>query len=381
MEGAGITDKRRKGWENRLMRNLTAVRPALLLTLWMTLLVTACSQGGNNGPIAEGAKAGNLTEDTVETADTEGRDAAPAEPSAAYASPLTGLPLQAESTVRPVAVMINNFGPARPQSGLPQADMVWEVLAEGGITRLVAIFQSDAFTGPIGPIRSIRPYLIDIAESFGSIIAHAGGSQDAYAILQRRDKPYLDEITNASGFFYRDKSRKAPHNLYSSLDKLREAADKKGYDATASVPVFRFMETAAPPAGADATAIELQFMLKNYKVSYAYDAATQLYSRSVNGKPHTDRTSGEQLKAANLVVLSAAHKVLDDEGRLEVDLQSGGPAILFQLGKAVEATWERGGDGVIRIMKDGSELPFVPGKTYYHVVPNDTPLAGHVTYQ
>ncbi|EXX87020.1 hypothetical protein BG52_05090, partial [Paenibacillus darwinianus] len=292
-----------------------------------------------------------------------------------------GLPLDTESIVRPVAVMINNYGAARPQSGLPQADMVWEVLAEGGITRLVAIFQNGDSTDPVGPIRSIRPYLIDIAESFGSIIVHAGGSQDAYAILQRQEKPYLDEITNAGGYFYRDKSRKAPHNLYASLDKLREAADKKGYAAAADVPVFRFMQTVAPPAGADATAIELRFMLKNYKVSYAYDTATQQYWRSVDGKPHTDRTSGEQLKAANLVVLSATHRVLDDVGRLDVDLQSGGQAMLFQLGKAVDATWERGGDGVIRIMKDGSELPFVPGKTFYHVVPNDTTIDGHVAYQ
>jgi len=360
-------------------RTVRTGRLLLLLLLALALGVTAAACGGTGDGAAE------TPDGQLEDGGSNGPAPPPADPEPELPkarAPLTGLPIEEEVTSRPVAVMINNFGAARPQSGLPHADMVWEVLAEGGITRLIAVFQSDEYDGAIGPIRSIRPYLIELADTYQSIIAHAGASNDAYAILQRQDKPYLDEITNAGSYFKRDKSRKAPHNLYSDLASLREGAEKKGYRTTVAHGGYPFMETLAAPLGAaDATQLEIRFMLDNYKVSYAYDAETQLYSRSINGKPHTDLTSGDQLTATNLVVLSTRHKVLDNEGRMSVDLTSGGPAVLYQLGKAVEGTWERSADGVIRIMKDGSELKFAPGKTYYHIVPNDSTLAEHVLAQ
>ena len=363
----------------RTVRSVRTGRLLLLLLLALALGVAATACGGT-GDNAEQLPGERLEGDGTGEPEPSQPEPEPEPPKAR--APLTGLPVDEEVTSRPVAVMINNFGAARPQSGLPHADMVWEVLAEGGITRLIAVFQSDAYDGDIGPIRSIRPYLIELADTHQAIIAHAGASNDAYAILQRQDKPYLDEITNAGSFFRRDKSRKAPHNLYSDLKSLREGAEKKGYASTTSHAGYPFMETAAAPSGGtDATQVELRFLLLNYKVSYAYDAATQLYGRSINGKPHTDLTSGDQLTATNLVVLSTRHKVLDSEGRMEVDLTSGGPAMLVQLGKAVEGTWERSADGVIRIMKDGGELKFAPGKTYYHIVPNDSTLAEHLSVQ
>jgi hypothetical protein len=350
----------------------------LLLLLTIALAMTACSGTGSEADETPNAS----LEDTAANEPAPAEPEPEPEPAPKALAPLTGLPVDEVVTSRPVAVMINNFGVARPQSGLPHADMVWEVLAEGGITRLIAVFQSDAFDGPIGPIRSIRPYLIELADTYQSIIAHAGASNDAYAILQRQDKPYLDEISNAGSYFRRDKSRKAPHNLYSDLKSLREGAEKKGYKTTTVHGGYPFMETAVPPiGGTDATKIEIKFMLDNYKVSYVYDSVTQAYSRSINDKPHTDLTSGEQLKATNLVVLGTRHKVLDNEGRMEVDLTSGGPAVLYQLGKAVDAEWVRSADDVIRIMKDGSELKFAPGKTFYHIVPSDPTFAEHLLVQ
>jgi thiol-disulfide isomerase/thioredoxin len=297
-----------------------------------------------------------------------------------FQAPLTGVKMNTDITDRPVAVMINNLDKARPQSGLTHADVMWEVLAEGGITRLIAVFQSDSFADPIGPIRSIRPYLIELAEFYQSVIVHAGGSTDAYDILQHQNKQHLDEITNAGSYFWRDKSRKAPHNLYSDLTKLRAGAAKKGYEAIVPIPAFSYMDAPVAPAGTDAANIAINFLLKNYKVSYAYNSEKLIYSRSINGKPHTDMNNSEQLTASNLVVIGAKHKVLDKVGRISVDLASGGPAILFQLGKAVECEWERDESGMIRIKKDGQELPFVRGKTYYHIVPMEPTFAGHIVY-
>ncbi len=298
-----------------------------------------------------------------------------------YDAPLTGLKLETAAAARPIVVMINNFAAARPQSGLTNADVVWEVLAEGGITRLIAVFQStEALTDTVGPIRSIRPYLIDIGDSYGGVLAHAGASNDGYAILQRRDKPYLDEISNAGSYFWRSKERNAPHNLYSSLEKLREGAESKKYKTDVTVPAYTFTEGGAAEAGAPATGITIRFMLQNYKVGYEYDAVSGLYKRSIGEKPHIDMNNNEQLTAANLVVLGASHKTLDSEGRLAVDLTKGGPAMLFQKGKMIELDWVRSPDGMIRIVKDGAEAAFVPGKTFFHIVPSKTALTEHVTW-
>src|SRR5690606_21935122 len=100
----------------------------------------------------------------------------------------------------------------------------------------------------IGPVRSNRPYFIGIADSFDAIIAHAGASNDAYAILQRQGKPYLDEITNAGSYYWRSSERKAPHNLYTNLTKLREGASKKGYNEEASIKGYSFMTEEAAMA-------------------------------------------------------------------------------------------------------------------------------------
>ncbi len=295
----------------------------------------------------------------------------------------TGLTMETEEKSRPIAVMVNNFSAARPQSGLSNADVIWEVLAEGGITRLVAIFQStDALTDTIGPIRSNRPYLIDIADSYGAIMSHAGASTDGYAILQQRNKPYLDEISNAGPYYWRSKDRKAPHNLYSNLEKLRAGAEKKGYQNNPPAGAYLFGDQGS--AAADAKAVEakqfaLTFTLKNYQVEYTYNELQKNYERSINGKPHIDKNNEQQLTATNLIVMETAHKTLDNEGRLSVDLTSGGKAILFQNGKAAQCEWVRAADGMLRWAKDGKEIELLPGKTYIHIVPNKKGLTAHIT--
>lgn len=345
---------------------------AVSLLLSFVLLVTACSgKGGNESP----QETSDTTEPTMVTEPVEEPAPLP------YDAPLTGLKLEQAATARPIVVMINNFAAARPQSGLTNADVIWEVLAEGGITRLIAVFQStNAISDTIGPIRSIRPYLIDIGDSYGAILAHAGASNDGYAILQRQGKPYLDEISNAGSYFWRSKERKAPHNLYSSLEKLRTGAEKKKYSMDKQALPYTFTDTGVSATGVPATDITVNFLLKNYNVGYKYDTATGLYQRSIGDKPHIDLNNSEQLKASNLVVLGADHKTLDKEGRLAVNLDKGGKALLFQKGKAIEADWVRAPDGMIRIVIDGAEAAFVPGKTFFHIVPNTPTFEGHVTW-
>lgn len=356
---------------NRMRASLAALLAAALVA------TTACS--GNAKPV-------NVQQEptlvpTVEATPTPSSSPTPLP----YTAPLSGVGLTQEAKSRPLAVMINNFSAARPQSGLTGADVVWEVLAEGGITRLVAIFQStEAITDTIGPIRSNRKYLIDIADSYGAVMAHAGGSPEAYGILQKQGKPYLDEITNAGAYFWRSKDRKAPHNLYSTLEKLRDASAKKKYTEDKPVPVYKFSEegTVAQATGAEeARDITIKFLMDSYKVGYRYDETTGLYSRSINGEPHIDLNNNETLTAANLIVFETSHKTLDNVGRLAIDLEKGGQAYLFQKGKKVDIDWVAAPDGMIRFAtKDGAEISLLPGKTYIHIVPNKPALAEHVVW-
>ncbi|MCU6711265.1 DUF3048 domain-containing protein [Paenibacillus sp. J5C_2022] len=362
------------------MKGKARISLTLLLTVILVFL-SACGSG------SDGGKSDPVIKETMEPTATVDPTAEPTPTPLPYAAPLTGIGIEKEASARPMAVLINNLAPARPQSGLTEADVIWEVLAEGGITRLVAIFQSTEkqdFT--IGPIRSNRPYLIEIAESYGSVIAHAGGSPEAYGILQNQRKPYLDEITNAGTYFWRSKDRKAPHNLYSNLEQLRTGADKKGYSSEVELKKYIYLpEGAMNEADAstveDAKEISIKFLLKSYKVGYKYDESTNVYIRSINDKPHIDMNNDEQLSATNLIVFQTGHKTLDDVGRLAIDLKSGGDALLFQKGKVMEAEWVRAADGMIRFHKDGKELALMPGKTYIHVVPNTSALRDYATWE
>ncbi|MBW4081942.1 DUF3048 domain-containing protein [Paenibacillus sp. S150] len=306
-----------------------------------------------------------------------------AEPAAeGVLSGLTGLPVEESSLPRPLAVMINNAPAARPQSGISEADILYEVLAEGGITRMIGIFQSHTGVVKIGPIRSIRPYLIDIGESYGSVTVHAGGSPAAYAILQKEKKDDMDEIGRAGAYFWRDKERKAPHNLYSNAAKLYEGADKLGYAGTVEVPGYLFTDPDYVPAEGEAAAeLSVNFLLESYTVGYKYSSERGTYLRWVNGKPHLDLNNSNPVEAANVIVMGSDHKVLDDVGRLQIDVELGGEAVLFQRGQVLKGRWSRKPGDVIRFVKnDGTEALMYPGITHILIVPNSPSFSSHIEY-
>lgn len=353
-----------------MRRYLSRISMSLLLAACL-LIVPACGKEPALNGAASQIPSGNITQELPEEE--------PPEIIAPYRSPLTGLPLEEQPTQRPLAIMINNAPAARPQSGLGEADIVYEVLAEGGITRLVAIFQSGGEVAKIGPIRSIRPYMIELGESYHGITVHAGASNAAFAILQRQHKDDLDEITNAGPYFWRDKSRKAPHNLYSNVAKLLEGAEKRKYAIEdLAVPSYTFRDPEDPGEGDPAKSVEVKFQLEKYRVSYVYDEESKLYKRYINGEPHKDLDTGEQLACTNVVVLATQHKVLDDVGRLAVDLDMGGEAILLQGGKVIRGNWIHKSGDVIRFIKDNVEVPFYPGKTYFNIVPNHPDFESHI---
>jgi len=295
-----------------------------------------------------------------------------------YHAPLTGLGSMVELNQRIMAVMINNHNRARPQSGLDQADIVYEILAEGWITRLVAFYHSQA-PEVIGPVRSLRPYLIDLATGYDAIFAHAGGSNDAIAIVQKRGLPSLDEIYNSGGSFYRVNFRKAPHNLYTNMELLRKGAERRKYAQESNLPIIPFRQPDDVKLGDPAGWIEINYH-SSYSVAYEYDPETESYTRYVQGEPHVDLETNKPLTMTNLLVIDAPHKVLDNEGRREINLLNGGKGYLFQKGKVEEVDWQRI-DGVIRPLKNGQEVGYYPGVTWVNVIPTQPGLERNVSYK
>lgn len=191
----------------------------------------------------------------------------------------------------------------------------------------------------------------------------------------------MDEIGRAGAYFWRDKARKAPHNLYSNAAKLREGAEKLGYEKSVKVPGYLFNNPDYIPTGGEQAAeFSINFLLKSYKIDYKYDTQLQTYQRYVNGKPHLDLNNNKPVEAANVMVMGSDHKVLDDVGRLQVDVELGGEALLFQRGQVTKGRWSREPGDVIRFVKDGKEELMYPGITHILVVPNAPSFSSHVVY-
>lgn len=262
------------------------------------------------------------------------------------ASPLTGLQVAPDLAKRPVtAIMIENSTEARPQSGLQDAGIVYEAIAEGGVTRFMALFQ-ESRPEYIGPVRSLRPYFIDWFTPFDASIAHVGGSPDALSQIRNGGKD-LDQFFN-DGAYWRISSRPAPHNVYTSFDRLDNLNEAKGY-ITSSVQSFP-RKKEAPLKTPTAASIDFAISGPLYNPHYDYDAKTNSYARSEGGAPHMDLvsaadTTGVQLKPKVVIamVVPLVNGALDSSGAYYSDYSpnSSGAAYIFQDGGVTTGTWSK----------------------------------------
>lgn len=327
------------------------MRHALLFLLTISLLVAGCSSAPETTepPIEEQPKT-EVPEETVQET-----------------APLTGLQVDNRLEHPIVMVMVNNHPQARPQTGLNRADIVFEVLAEGEITRFAAFYHSE-MEGTIGPVRSARPYYLDLAEGMNAVVAHAGGSPAAKERFTQPGYPSLDGIAAGGKYFSREAFRKAPHNLYTSMEALLQGAEDHQFAGNEDIPQLTFADSPEHVTeGATAEQVDIIYS-SLYEIGYAYDAGTEQYARSTQGEIHSDLETEQALTTDNVLVIVAPHQVLDDQGRREIDVTGTGQGWLFQRGKAQEIEW-RYEDGFPRPYANGEELPLIPGKTWVNVVP------------
>lgn len=296
---------------------------------------------------------------------------APKPQPAPLVSNLTGLPIPDKSVNdRPVtAVMIENSLDARPQSGLDQAGVVFEAVAEGGITRFLALFQ-DSQPDYIGPVRSVRPYYIQWLAGFNAAVAHAGGSPEALNDLKAWGIPDLDQFANGA-YYQRITSRYAPHNLYTSMDQLHQLEAKKGLGAPKYTSLLRKKET--PKTVPNAKSIDLNISGFYYNAHFDYDASTDTYKRSEGGKPHmVVAKDGKQTQLAPKVVvaLTLSQGIEADDLHTSYGTIGDGHAFIFQDGGVSEATWHKGSNTDQFTFTDGQGKPIGlnPGQTWFTAV-------------
>lgn len=282
-----------------------------------------------------------------------------------YYSPLTGVQVADEAaTKRPVtAIMIENSPDARPQSGLKDAGVVFEAVAEGGITRFIALYQ-EARPGLIGPVRSVRPYYVEWAAGFDPAVAHIGGSARALTMIRSGDYGVdLDQFFNA-GTYWRATDRYAPHNVYTNFDKLDALEAAKG--KSTSTFSFSPRENEKKAATPTATQININVSSGLYDVNYTYDAASNSYSRFEGGAPHADREGGPIQPKVVIAMKVPMSLGFEDGYREQITTIGSGAAYVFQNGTIAEVTWSKS-DAKAKLefkTPDGKEIPLARGQTW-----------------
>jgi len=285
-----------------------------------------------------------------------------------YPFPLTGLLSEEKPSHRAIAVMINNHPKARPQSGLQKADVVIEALAEGGITRFLAIFQSE-FPERIGPVRSARDYYIRLAKGFDGLFVFHGWSPEAKKLIESQYIDSLNGLFYDGTLFQRVAFRKAPHNSYISYKSILKGAEKAGCDLDTPPAPYRFLSGGETVEGEDVRSVAVSYSTDDFLVRYEYDPAAEKYKRYSGGAQTVDYDTGDPVLLDNVLIVEMDHASLNDgSGRIAIDLESGGRGYLLQKGKMRKIRWENVNGRIVPY--DGTEQArLVPGKTWINIVP------------
>lgn len=312
----------------------------------------------------------------------------PISSSAQVRDPLTGVLVdEIHPNQQIYAAMIDEHFDARPQSGIDQAFLVIEAPVEAGIPRLLAFFSADQKIDKIGPIRSARPYFIDWALEFDALYTHVGGSNEA-----------LEKITNGATFdlnqfwhdlqFWRSTDRDAPHNVYTSTERLGDYVKKKQETSRTVTPlygVWKFKTT--EPTEVFPEKFSINYVAPDYLFSWAYDVEKSSeagsgfagkagrYVRMFDDQP-VKTLEGNKIDAQNVVVVISDVEVIDAVGRRHIRTIGQGTAFVFQDGKKTEAVWKKpaAAERLRFFQKDGKELEMNPGKTWIEVIGDESQL-------
>ena len=290
-------------------------------------------------------------------------------------SPVVG---QFQSTVRPYAVMIDNDDQnARPQAGVEDAYLVYEMMVEGGASRMMAFFR-DVDTTKIGPVRSSRHYFLDYVMEHNAIYVHFGWSPRAQADLESLGLDKINGVLGEDGDIYWRERKFAGdwHSAYTSIAKIAAKVDAKGFKTEGKATAIPMQNRFSVPEGDGHGDIRLTYS-GGYRVGYVFDAETNTYKRYINGNPHTMQ-SGVQLSPTNVIALEVSNFSLGDgSARQDLTTVGSGKGVYFTAGKALPITWSKTSRSAETQYKlaDGTDITLNPGQTFIQLVP-----PGNISY-
>lgn len=351
---------------------------ALMLAGLLILPLASCGKKAPNGSASsEPGSASPPNEPSISVI-------APVDPDPVhpYSNPLTGEGLEEDiSGQRPVAVMFNNLKKALPQIGISHADVLYEIEAEGGITRIMGVYQNLEGAGDLGSVRSARDYYVNLALGHDAIYVHAGGSPQAYDAFDSWGVTHIDFVNGPYGnMCWRDPDRRKTagleHSLLTSSEKiLAQMPSRFRLDHETGYTVgWTFDQT--PPAGGQ-KAGHLQVPFSRYKTGlFEYMDAEAQYcvSQHIDGSdlPLLEGADSEQLTVKNVLVLyTDVNRVKgDDKGRMEVRTTGTGDGLLCRDGQVYEITWQRDNRNGCYVFLDqsGKPIPLGVGSSYINIV-------------
>lgn len=366
----------------------------MLLLLVFMLLLSACAKAPEDTTPTDthGAFPDTLptttttpptTQTPVTTVPTDSSEPEDTQPELNYQHPLTGEALAEPMLQRPVAVMLNNIIAAMPQHGVSQADILYEVLAEGGITRCVGIYTDLESVEKIGSIRSARKYFVQIAQGYDASYVHAGGSWEANDYLKTLKNMDLDAGLSAT-HFYRDQDRlnagySLEHTLFSSGEKILAFAQQRGVTTALDEEKSYGMtfDDSKVIVGKSANKVTVYFNMGGKPGSYTkstaftYDEETKLYSAAQYGGDYIDGNTKEAIAFRNVVALRAQTNLQSDNYLLTIEMTGTGTGYFACNGQLVEINWSRKtvSDPFTFTLANGNPVTFGVGATYIGIVP------------
>ena len=286
-----------------------------------------------------------------------------------------------ESAERPIAVMIDNAIGDAKHAGLQDSYLNYEILVEGGLTRIMAIYK-DKDVALIGPVRSSRHYFLDYMLESDAIYVHYGWS------------PYAEEdekslgINNINGIvdqevFRRDSNAVAPHNVFTKMSYIRSFLDKTSYSVYSdnyqllNYSVDRVdLERDTGYVAKEANEVVIPYSSTDVR-TYKYDATNEFYLRSQNGKPQLDRRTNRQLHYKNIIIQRVDYEVVDSEGRLDVKTVGSGKGYIITNGHFLPMTWTKSARNAktVYTYEDGSEVIVNDGNTFIQIVPTNSSIS------
>lgn len=368
------------------IKRLTAIAAVVCTAMIMSLGGCKKEEEAAEAPVAQTEE-----ETSTNTADTEPQNDSESEkgdpndlPEGQMRSFLSGLPVDEKiGNRRPVAIMLNNLKPAQPMSGVSYADVVYEYVVEGGITRLMGVFENYDGLDKIGSVRSCREYFVYTALEFDAIYCHFGQASYAVELL---DKDYVDNINGLGPAgdvsYYRTTDRQAPHNVYTSKKGIDAGIDMLGYRRDhydGYKGKFKFCDLDKEVTNEDGySAKHIEPKYKINKPWFDYNEKTGKYDRFQYDGPQIDDLTGEQLSYDNVILQYNFWVQLDDKDYLAFDCHQGGAIQYCTKGKCIPGTWKREINednydmSAIRYYDmDGNEIEINNGKTFVCVIQND----------